>query len=197
MNKKGFSKKFWYLTIVVCMLLIILISIGYFYFFNREEEIVEKTQSGGGVILNYSSDINGLNIVNAIPTTSVVGMNNSIDGQYFDFSVEAALDGADSIEYEISVSKDTVNSTISDEDIRIYLEKEKSGTYTKIFGPEKFTALKKDTKLGTKKGNMVIYKTKKIKGGTDHYRLRIWMADNSVLPTGNYGVLVNIDGIAK
>jgi hypothetical protein len=200
-NKKGTNKNlstnFWIILTVISIILIIIIAVGFALFTNSNNEVVDKYESGGKIVLNYSNNINGLSITNAIPTADLVGIKNSSDGTYFDFSVKSTLDEASSIQYEISVSKDKKNSTISDDDIRIYLEKEKSGTYTKVFGPDKFTGIKEESELGTKKGNMVLIQSKVIKNSTDNYRLRLWLSDKSVVTNGSYTVLIEVNGVAK
>lgn len=198
MEKENKSKKgFCILIVVICLLLIAVTAVGFWLFSKKDDEVIEQTESGGSVTLNYSNDVNGLSIINAVPTTSAIGMSGTEESQYFDFSVDVDLDNAKSVEYEIYIEKVASSSTISDEDIRIYLEKEKSGTYNKEFDPMKFSPLKKATALGTEKGNMVLEKVKKTKSGVDNYRLRMWLADSSLSPTGNYSVLVNVVGEAK
>ncbi len=197
-NKKGeFSKEFWYILIGICFILIIVIAIAFAVFSNRKEEVIEKTEKGGNLVLNYTNNVTGLSIVNALPTADAVGMKNSDKEQYFDFSIQSTLDNAPSIEYEISAIKVSKNSTISNEDIRIYLEKEKSGSYTKVFGPAKFTPLKESTDLESEKGSMVLLKTKKIRNSTDNYRLRMWLSDTSLLTSGNFSVDIVVNGKAK
>ena len=107
------------------------------------------------------------------------------------------MDNASAVEYEISLVKNQVNSNISNDDIKIYLEKEKSGTYTKVFGPDKFTPLKKNTKLGSKKGSMSLLSVRKTNSTADNYRLRVWLSDKSTLDKGDYEVDVEVNGIAK
>lgn len=197
-NKKGdFSKEFWYILIGIFFFLTIVIAISYAVFSNRKDEVIEKTENGGNLVLNYTNNITGMSIMNATPLADAVGMKLSEEGLYFDFSIESTLDNAPSIEYEISVIKNSKSSTISNDDIRIYLEKEKSGSYSKVFGPSKFSPLKEDTELGSEKGSMVLLKTKKIRSSTDNYRLRMWLSDTSLLPSGNFGVEVVVNGKAK
>lgn len=196
-KEKVFSKGFLVILIGVCIVLISLIIIGIMVFSNKDKEVIDEKKHGGNVTLNYSSDIKGLSIVNATPTTNAVGMANSLEEEYFDFSIEVDLDEAKSVEYEVSIEKISADSTISDEDIRIYLEKEKNGTYTKVSEPVKFTPLKEKSELGSKEGSMVLTKNKKIKSETDNYRLRMWLADSSIVSNGNYSVKVNVVGRAK
>jgi len=198
-NKKGknLSKNFWYVVIAVCSILIVLVAVGFILFSNRKPTVLNETKDGGNVTLNYSSNVKGLSIINATPVTDVVGMKNSLDDQYFDFSVDVDLEDANSVDYEIVVEKNKGASTVDDKDIKIYLEKEKSGSYVKVFGPEKFTGMKEKSELGSPKGSMVVATASKIKSGTDNYRLRMWLSDTSLMTTGNYSVTVSVNGIAK
>ena len=189
--------KFLVFILCICIVFIIIIAISFAVFINRQEKVIEKSENGANVVLNYSTDINGLKITKATPTTDQVGIKNLEDGEYFDFSVETKLDNAPSLDYEISIVKDKVDSNISDSDIRIYLEKEKSGTFTKVFGTNKYTPLKKKNKYGTEAGSMVLVDTKKTNSSVDNYRLRIWLSDTSVTTEGNYSVKVVVNALAK
>ena len=197
-KKKGeLSKEFWYFFIGFCCLFIIVLAVGFAVFANREDEVLEKEKSGGNIVLNYTNNISGLKIINATPTTDAIGIKNNEDGQYFDFSIDTKLDNPPSIEYEIAAIKDSTISTISNDDIKIYLEKENSGSFTKVFGPAKFSAIKENTKLGSPEGSMVLTHSKIKKSGTENYRLRMWLSDKSVLTSGNYGIEIVVNGKAK
>lgn len=201
MNKeekgKELSREFWIAVISICFFMIVLVTIGLIVFSNRSPDVIEKEEDGGYVTLNYSTTTNALTLLNVTPTTNAVGMKNMTEGQYFDFSVDVDLDGASKVEYEISVIKDNRTSNISDEDILIYLEKEDSGTYVKLFGPESYKASKNYSSVGSEAGSMVLANVKKIKSGTDNYRLRIWMAEGSPSIGGSYSVEVDIHAVGK
>ena len=199
-NKEGsLSKQFWYIFVGISSVLIIIISIGMIVFANREEEVITKKETGGNLVLNYTGNNPSLTLTDIGRTTDTVGMKDLTASLQAITSCtnDAELDNAPSIEYEIAVIKDKSKCTISDSDIRIYLEQEKSGTYTKIFGPSKYIPLKKDSNLGTLEGSMVLAKVKKIKKSSDNYRLRIWLADTSALEKGNYSLDVVVNGKAK
>ncbi len=198
-NKKGneLSKEFWYVFISICVVLIVVIGAGFIAFSNKKDEVVEKVENGGNITLNYTNNTNGLSLTNITPVTDLIGVKSYEEGQYFDFSINVDLDNATSIEYEISAIKDEKNSTISDEDIRIYLEKEESGTYSKVFGPEKFVPLKKESKLGSQEGSMVLTSAVKKKSTVDNYRLRFWLSDKSLIASGNYSLEIVVNGKAK
>lgn len=194
---KGLSNNFWIVSIIISIFLLLFIGFGYSCFSNRDADVIEKVVEGGHVTLKYTDRTSGLSLINAVPTTDKVGSKASGEGKSFDFSVDVDLKDASKIEYEISVKKDTSRSNVLDNDIRIYLEKEESGSYGEFFGPEKYIPLKKKTDIGTEAGSMVLANVKRIKSGTDNYRLRIWLSDTSLIANGNYSVEVNIVAKAK
>ena len=198
-EKKGkeLSKEFWIAVIAICAILMVVIIIGFVAFNNREPEVIEKEEDGGYVTLKYTSEVNALTILNATPLTDAVGMKNLKEGQYFDFSVDVNVDEAPKVEYEVSIIKDEKTSTIADEDIRIYLEQEESGTYQKLFGPEPFVPSKNYSSVGSELGSMILVDSQKVKSGTDNYRLRIWLSDKAAVTSGSYSVEIDIHAIAK
>ena len=191
------SNYFWYLIVGIIFVMILVASIGFVAFSNREDEVIEKNSDGAKVYLNYSSDIPGLKLTNMTPTSNDVSMNELKEGYYFDFSVEVDMLKAKEYEYEISVVKDSNNSSIVDDDVRVYLEKEDSGSYVKVFEPNKYSPLKKKSDLGSPKGSMVLYTESCSKDCSNNYRLRIWLSDSSTVTIGSYGVDVIVNGVAK
>lgn len=198
-NKKdeNLSRKFWYILLGICLALMFFVGIMFYAFFDRQEEVIEKEYTGGNIQLNYTNNITGLSLEKITPVTDEVGMKNDKAGQVFDFSLDIEIEEADTIEYEIAVIKNKEGSTINDADIRIYLEKEESGTYSKVFGPEAYKALGKDSKLGSPEDSMVLVKDKTEKSLKDNYRLRMWLSNKSLTKTGNYSVEVVVNGTAK
>lgn len=189
-----FSKNFWIILSSICVFFIIFITVGVVLNRVGNTKVIEKNADGGYVTLNYVTDADALTLVNANPTVDATGMRSNA---YFAFSVDVDLKEASKIEYEISLKKDEELSSISDDDIKIYLEKENNGVFMKAFGPEKFTPLVKTSDIGTGRGNMVLANVKKIKSGTDNYRLRIWLSDNSTSMNKSYSVEVEIKAVAK
>ena len=185
------------MLIAISLIIIIMIAVGFYFFVNREEKVIEKNVNGGQITLNYTNNITGLSLKDIVPTTDAVAMKDLTENNYFDFFIDVDLKGAKYIEYEIAAVKDSKESTISNDDIRIYLEKEKSGTYTKVFGPSKYVPIKEDTKLGSEKGSMILVQSKANKSSKDSYRLRMWLSDTSLLPSGNYYIDVVVNGTAK
>ncbi len=186
---KELSKGFWIILITICLFFIILIGIGFVTFANREKEVIVEDETAGKITLNYSTSTNGLSITDATSTIDSVGIKNE---NYFEFYIKTKLENDQEAEYEITVSKNSKKSTIPDDGIKVYLEKEKDGLFTSLFGPKEFEGLKKDSKIGSKKGEMVIANVSRNESGTDKYRLRIWMSDKCILEKGDYSVDVNL-----
>jgi len=130
-NKKiNLSRKFWLLLFIVFVILVIIFAGGVFFFSKENEVVTYKNESGGKVFLTYSSDVNGLSIIGAVPMIDKVGAKS--DSKYLDFSVQVDVEKNRKVEYELSVRKVEENSTINDNDVRLYLEKEESGTYVSV-----------------------------------------------------------------
>lgn len=196
-KEEGLSKDFWVVAISISSFLFLVILIGIICFVNRKPDVdFKEDNQGGNVSLHYSTSTKGLSLVNVSPTTDDVGMKNMTPDQYFDFSVQVDMEDAPKVNYEISLLKDE-DSTISDDDIRVYLEREDQGTYEKVFGPERFVPSKNYSSAGSEIGSMVLANVKKIKSGTDNYRLRIWLSEDAQVSGGTYSVEVDIHAVAK
>ena len=161
--------------------------------------VITNKKIGGEVNISYTDKTNSLNVVNIVPVEDSVAIKDLTGDNYFEFSVETKLKEASEVDYEIAIKKNTAASTIADKDIKIYLEKENSGSYAKIFGPEKFTGLKKATELGTKKGEMVLTNVTNRKSIVENYRLKIWLSSTAVpSETANsYSIEILLNGKAK
>ena len=83
--------------------------------------------------------------------------------------------------------------------IKIYLEKENSGSYSKIFGPSKFKGISKTSDLGTPKGSMVLAKVTNKKSIIENYRLKVWLSSTASPGTipQNYSIDINLVGDAE
>ncbi len=195
-ESKKLSKKFWIIACSICCFLAIFLIMGFSIVNNKKPKVVNEKLKGGNIVLNYTGNTSGLTINGMTPTSDIVGIKNNTDGSYFDFSVKVDLNKASNVNYEISIEKNRGLSTINDSDIKIYLEKEVDGTYEKVFGPTNFKGITADSKLGSKKGSMILYKNEISKDETTNYRLRLWMSDTCLMQSGNYSVAVLINGKA-
>lgn len=196
-NVEIISLKVWFLVIFIFLILITFVVVGFYFYGKRKPVIYEKEKVGGYVTLNYSSTLDSFNVVNSVPTTDEVGKALSIDGSYFDFSINVDLRGVSTLNYELSAKIDNLSSDINTDDIIIYLEKEESGTYTSVLEPTPFKKLEKKSDIGASKDNMLLVSQKRKKSITDNYRLRSWVSDKSLATNANYSILLEVKAVGK
>ena len=197
-KKKGVSKKIVIISFII-VLLVVGIVIGAFIIHNNiPVEVVEETLDGGKISLTYSDDQNLFVIENAIPTSDVVGKAYDSADLFFDFTVKSTLEEANAIDYDIILVKDESVSNALDSNIKIYLEKEKNGTFVSAGNPIIFEKNYSDDELGTVL--MKLYSFSRNSSGSDNYRLRMWLSDTAIFNPGqaqNFGVKIAVVGSAK
>lgn len=197
-NKNGISKGI-LITCLIIVLLVVGIVVGAFYIHNNQPvDVIEEDLVGGNVSLTYSDEENLFVIENAIPTSDMVGTKLDSAELFFDFTVKTEIEDANYVEYEIILVKDESTSTSLNDNIKVYLEKEKRGTYSKVVEPTIFKTNLTDAELGS--DLMSVYKQKKTSSGSDNYRLRLWVSDTAVFNAGeeqNFGIKIALKGVAK
>lgn len=137
-----------------------------------------NTITTGNISLDYTEDNNGITITNAMPTTDATGKTLSKNNEYFDFNVISTISGSANITYEISAVKSS-NSTLDNNDVKLYLEKNQLGKYIEVMEPTKFKPLTSKSEIGSEKGTMILYRETVNKTTTDNYRLRMWLSDKA------------------
>lgn len=181
------------LAVLILLVAIFGISFATITFTKKSED--SNTIRTGVLRLSYQEDTNGIHIEEALPTPDDVGKKLSGVGQYFDFTVGTTISGKATIAYEISAEKD-VNSTLRNEQVKLYLEKKEGALYEEEMAPTTFTPLSSTTEWGTEKGTMLL-----ASGTSSHteeipYRLRMWIKQDAVLEgVGlSFTVRVNVKG---
>lgn len=189
-------------VVIACIIIVILVACivgGTFYiYYGSPKEVYQETLTGGNISLTYSDEENLFAIENAIPTSDIVGKAYDSADLFFDFTVKVDIEDANYIEYDVLLVKDETLSTAINNNIKVYLEKEKNGSYVKVAGPELFTSNLDDEQIGN--SVMSIYKEKHTESGNDNYRLRMWLSDSAKINAGeiqNYAVKVALKGKAK
>lgn len=195
-KKKNKCSKGVLLSSVLIILLAIIGAFSTMYIYTTAPKtIVSEKVEGGNIYLTYNDEFCGLTVTNLGLFSDANGMNTNMADLYFDFTVSTELEEAQKISYEISIVPDK-NSTVDDKYVKVYLEKQNSGTFTSILNPTFIDLSTKKTVLGTPKGAMVLYKEEKTKSTMDNYRLRLWVSDEnqiSLTPEDiiSYKVVVN------
>lgn len=197
-KKKNISKGIIIISLIIVILVVAIVIGAFVIHDNKPFDVVEETLEGGKISLTYSDEQNLFLIEGAIPTSDVVGKAADSADLFFDFTVKTILEEANSIDYSIVLVKDETLSTAINKNIKVYLEKEKNGTFVSVVEPVIFSNNFKSNELGSTLMN--IYKSSKTANGSDNYRLRMWLSDTAVYSSEqlqNFGVKIAIVGNAK
>lgn len=180
--------------LLVTFLVILVISLSYSLYYKLQKENTYDVNNSSRISMNYTEETNGIFIENATPISDEVGMKLTNSNEYFDFNVTTKMIPNSKVQYEIVAVKDKT-STIPDEDIKIYLEEQKNGTYVKLTDPVKFEASKDITKLGAPEGSMIVKTVTEKNTVTRNYRLRMWLSKDSKLTEAKkYAIKINVYG---
>lgn len=182
--------------IIICLFIFIIMVIGISvatFTYTKESNNDINTISTGNIYLNYTEDTNGINITNAYPMNDELGKILTDENQYFDFTVEASITGDVITKYEIYAEK-LNNSTLNNDEVRLYLEKMVNNNYEEVMSPKNFTPLTESTELGTMAGSMLLDSGTLNKSDIIRYRLRMWVDESTVVGDleKTFGVTVSI-----
>lgn len=161
----------------------------------------------GTVTMSFAEVTKGISLTDALPISDSKGMALDGEQEYFDFSVSTNASAALTINYEINVTVGTATHQLTDEQVKIYLEKKnEAGTYVQEAAPALVSTLVGST---TRTGSKVLKTVAVNHTGsgtlTDEYRLRIWIDENVDVDSLNtddstgyeYHLTVNVDGTAS
>lgn len=196
--KKGVSKSVIIGCIIIIILIVCIVAGAFYIYYGSPEEVYQESLTGGNISLTYSDEENLFAIEKAIPTSDIEGKKYDSADLFYDFTVKVDIEDANVIEYEILLVKDETLSNALNSNIKVYLEKEDSGTYVQVAGPEIFNSNVEDEKIGD--SVMSVYKEKRTESGNDNYRLRMWVSDTANITPGelqNYAVKIALKGAAK
>mgnify|MGYP005769672551 CR=1 FL=1 len=182
--------------IVICLFIFVIMVIGISmaaFTYTRESNNNVNTISTGNIYLNYAENSNGINITDAYPINDEAGRVLTDENYYFDFTVEASITGDVVADYEISAEK-LENSTLGNDEVKLYLEKMVDNEYEEVMAPKHFTPLTESTDLGTMAGAMLLDSGSFDKSSNVKYRLRMWVDENTVVGDlqKTFGVTVSV-----
>lgn len=182
--------------ILVTILVLTVLGLSFATFQQGHEGGKKNTITTQNISMNYTEQ-NGITIVNAVPIADSVGKLLSGTGEYFDFSISATLADNTSVRYEIAAMKEK-DSTIPDENMKLYLEQQVSGSYEEAMPPTTYTPLKEQSEIGSPVGSMKLKTVEKTESGVDNYRLRMWIKEGATIESSQvYTVKVNVYGKAQ
>ena len=191
------TKNILFIILGISVILILVVIFSFIMFFKHQKNNVNEVIKNSVVTMNYKTSTADFKLANLTPMSNEVVKALRTEGSYFDFAVSSQLDEDSSVQYEIALIKDS-ESTISDNDVVIYLEKQNSGSYAKVDDPKIFTPSKKKTSLGSPAKSMVVDKVTLSSEKVVNYRLRMWIREGAVVdPSGVYSVKVKVFGQAN
>lgn len=198
MEDKNVMKKLIVTLIIVSILIILVISGAFLLFFNKQKQVDKTPVQTGTISMTYKAATNGIQLLNPQPMSDSLGKSVRTEGSYFDFTVTSNMKGNANITYEVAVVVEKA-STIPAEYIKVYLEKEHSGTYSKVAVPTVFSPLKKKSGIGSPLGSMIVAKETVAEDNISNYRLRLWLKEDAPIldSTATFKVRVNVYGKAK
>ena len=188
--------------IILCIIILVLAVIGVSYaavFYSKTGEKINRVTTGT-MTMSYSETTNGINLTNAYPTADDVGKVLNDENQYFDFTVSATMGVNVIIDYVITAIKEP-ESTLPDNAVKVYLTNVTSGTEHQELAPTKISDLQvtSSNNTGAPDGQFVLLNSNFNKTDSHNYRLRMWIANDYVLPdvAQTYKLRVNVYGNVK
>ena len=186
-------------VVIICILILIIAVIGVSYaaiFYSKQGEKVNSITTGT-ITMSYSENSNGINLVDAYPTSDSDGMALNQPDEYFDFTVSASVGGNSKVNYIITGVKDE-SSILPDNAVKVYLTEVNNGE-NQVLAPTKLSDLNKTTtdSYGTPLGQFILAIDNFTKSGVNNYRLRMWIADDYTLVENEvetYKLRVNVYG---
>lgn len=191
--KKEESRELLLSVFGVTLLIIAIAGITYAIFhytaFGEKENVIQS----GAITMSYiESNENIISINNAMPISDQVGI---LQQEYFDFTLSSSISGIATISYEIWAKSIMVENPIEEDTIKIYLEKENSGSYQEVLSPTIFKEI-------NQKG-MLLYQGEFIntKNTTntfiENYRFKMWIDESTKVEESSKSFRLKIDVYAN
>ena len=200
--KDNNSKQVLLSVLGVAILVVAVVGVSFAAFTFSQTGVKENVITTGTINMSYTEPSNGINLVNALPTSDANGMALTGTTNVFDFTVSAKINGSGNttINYAITAVKDP-SSTVADSAIKVYLTNMDSNADSQILAPTKVSDL---SVTGSSESSSAPSGQFKLTTGTftatgNHkYRLRMWVADDfsDLNATGDYTLRVNVYGAA-
>ena len=196
------DKHYIILLFILLIFLILFVSSLSFALFNvYNKGGYENNISVGSILFSYNQGENSISIIGAYPVDDEIGMNYSLDNQYFDFYVSIGYNKKGSIKqipvnYEISLTPDASN-TLDGKYIKVNLkENKKSLILSNNDISIRFSDLP-DSKI--RKGSKLLYSNEVSNDANHNYQFRMWISKDYQLDeiAKIFKVYVSIDAYQK
>ena len=200
------SKQILLSIISIAVLIIAFVGVSYATFVTVFEDSQINGISTGTISLKLKNENGALSMENSMPVSDADGMMLD-DNNVYDFEVQSMLSAQTTLNYEIYVEKiKTDKPPLSNSDVRFYLEKYEDNAYKSTLitqNPQPFIPLENNSFLGSKKGSMILYSgtlsnmTSHDKEIKDSFRLRMWVAQDTVIDSISRDFNIKLNVVAK
>lgn len=145
--------------------------------------------------MSFTESENGIRMINAMPMSDAIGMVLSGSNEMFDFTVNSRVPRNSSLEYEIAIIKDP-SSTLSNDEVRLYLTRIVGTREQVVSGPISFTEIPTESPVGASAGSMIMQRITITESANTRYRLRLWVAEGTPInnESRTFSVTVNVYG---
>lgn len=201
------SKQILLSIISIAILIIAFVGVSYAMFTTVFKDSQVNSISTGTISLNLKNNTGSLSMKNVMPISDAEGMKLDGDNNVYDFTVQSILSAKTTLNYEIYVEKiESDKPTLSNSSVRFYLERFEDNIYkaTSITQtPQPFVPLEDSSFLGSKKGSMVLYSgtlsnmTNQNQEIKDNFRLRMWVAQDTVIDSVSRDFNIKLNVVAK
>ena len=208
--KDNNSKQVLLSVLGVAILVVAVVGVSFAAFsYSRTGEQV-NTITTGTITMNYTDDSNGIKLTNAMPMSDENGKALTGENNVFDFTVSATISGSGTtqIDYAIIAAPEDGN-TLNDEDIKVWLTDTSDEGQGNTTDPVVLNTLPASSTVSTTTGAPNTADDYVLKsgtysgtGGSDSYRLRMWVDYNAPSMAGDvtdqltYKLRVNVYGQA-
>ena len=197
------------LGVAILVVAVVGVSFAAFSYSRTGEEV--NTITTGTITMNYADDSNGIKLTNAMPMSDDDGKKLTGENNVFDFTVSATISGSGTtnIDYAIIAAPEDGN-TLKDNDIKVWLtDTSDVGQGNTASNPVVLNTLPASSTTSTTTGSPDSSDDYVLKsgtfsgtGGSDSYRLRMWVDYNAPSMAGDvasqltYQLRVNVYGKA-
>lgn len=197
------------LGVAILVVAVVGVSFAAFSYSKTGEQV--NTITTGTITMNYTDDSNGINLTNAMPMSDDDGKKLTGENNVFDFTVSATISGSGTtnIDYAIIAAPEDGN-TLNDDDIKVWLtDTSDVGQGNTASNPVVLNTLPASSTTSATTGSPDSSDDYVLKsgtfsgtGGSDSYRLRMWVDYNAPSMAGDvasqltYQLRVNVYGKA-
>ena len=177
---------------LVSILVLMIVGISYAAFQFRGPGSKVNSITTGAITMKFTESTNVINMIGSLPTTDKTGKVRLTEGEYFDFTLEGTIKGAENINWEIAAEDVTTrDKKIDSKYIKLYLtslddnDKETEVMYPRTY----YNNPSANTYTGRPSNTMSLTKGTASESFSTKYRLRMYV-DESYNPQGDGGNLI-------